>query len=80
MAHVWKVGSRWSSNGAAGTSLINIFRRSNYVFVGSSGERFYESVRKNDYLAIADGLTIVAVAKVLDDKPTDLCELMKNNK
>lgn len=80
MANVWKVGSRWSCYGAAGTSIIDIFRRNNYVFVGSSGERFYESVRKNDYLAVADGLTIVAVAKVLDDKPTDLCELMKNNK
>ena len=80
MANVWKVGSRWSSYGAAGTSIVDIFRRNNYVFVGSAGQRFKESVKKGDYLAIADGLTIVAVAKVLDDKPSDLCELMTTNK
>lgn len=80
MPNVWKVGSRWSSYGAAGTSIVDIFRRNNYVFVGSDGERFYEQVRRDDYLAIADGLTIVAVAKVLDEKPTDLCELIKANK
>ena len=80
MANVWKVGSRWSSNGKAGTSIVDVFRRNNYVFVGSSGERFNECVRRDDYLAIADGLTIVAVAKVLDEKPTDLCELLKQNK
>lgn len=80
MENVWKIGSRWSNHGDPGTSILDIFRRNNYVFVGSSGNRFNEKVKKNDYLAISDGITIVAVAKVLDDKPTDLCELMKNNK
>ena len=77
---VWKVGSRWSEFGARGTSIVDIFRRNNYVFVGSNGERFRDSVERNDYLAIADGYTIVAVAKVLDEKPSDLCHLMKDRK
>ena len=77
---VWKVGSRWSEFGARGTSIVDIFRRNNYVFVGSNGERFRDSVERNDYQAIADGYTIVAVAKVLDEKPSDLCHLMKDRK
>ena len=80
MANVWKIGSRWSSYGAAGSCIVDIFRRNNYVFVGNDGEKFYEKVRRDDYLAIADGLRVVAVAKVLDERPTDLCFLIKENK
>ena len=80
MPNVWKVGTRWSSYGEPGTSIVDIFRRNNYVFVGSNANRFRDAVRRNDYLAVADGYTIVAVAKVLDDKPTDLCRLMKDRK
>lgn len=38
--NVWKVGSRWSENGAWGSRIISIFRRSNIVFVGTATERF----------------------------------------
>ena len=72
MSNVWKVGSRWSSYGSADSCIINVFRRSGYVFVGTKGEQFQRSVRINDYIAIADGFTIMAVAKVLDEQPTDL--------
>lgn len=60
--------------------IVDIFRRNNYVFIGSDGERFRDFVKRNDYLAIADGYTIVAVAKVLDEKPSDLCRLMKDRR
>ena len=76
MSNVWKVGSRWSSCGSAESCIINIFRRSGYVFVGTKGEQFQKAVRINDYIAIADGFTIMAVAKVLDEHPTDLCDLI----
>lgn len=76
MSNVWKVGSRWSSNGSAESCIINVFRRSGYVFVGTRGEQFLNYVRINDYFAIADGFTIMAVAKVLDERPTDLCDLI----
>ena len=76
MPNVWKVGSRWSPNGAIESCIIDVFRRNNYVFVGTESDKFLNSVRRDDYLAIADGFTVVAVAKVLDEKPTDLCELL----
>lgn len=76
MSNVWKVGSRWSKYGSANSCIINVFRRSGYVFVGTRGEQFLNSVRMNDYFAIADGFTIMAVAKVFDERPTDLCELI----
>ncbi|MCQ2128934.1 MAG: DUF262 domain-containing HNH endonuclease family protein [Bacteroidaceae bacterium] len=78
MTKVWKVGSRWSENGLKNTSVLSIFRRNNVVFVGSSDEtrtRFVKEVKKGDYLAIADGRQIVAIAKVIGSP-----DLLKNLK
>ena len=75
---VWKIGSRWDDYGSCSKSILHIFRRNGYVFVGSRA--FGELVQKGDYLAIADGKTVVSVAKVLDDKPTELCQLIKDNR
>lgn len=68
MANVWKVGSRWSDKGSRETSVLSIFRRNNVVFVGSSDKtraRFIQKVKKDDFLAIADGRQIVAIAKAI---------------
>lgn len=78
MANVWKIGSRWSDNGDPNSSILHIFRRNGYVFVGS--QEFGDNVRKGDYIAIADGYRVVAVAKVLDDNPTALRELITSHK
>lgn len=64
MATVWKIGSRWSSYGAANASILSIFRRNKVVFVGLEDESwFLENVHRGDYFAIADGYQIVAIAK-----------------
>ena len=75
---VWKVGSRWSDIGSADMSVLNVFRRNNYVFVGEN-ERFKNEVHAGHYIAIADGYTVVAVAKVLDE-PENLSSLIKERK
>lgn len=63
---VWKIGSRWSSNGAKESSVISVFRRSGIVFLGTdAAERFNREVKCGDYFAIADGQTIQAVAKAI---------------
>ena len=68
MDNCWKIGSRWSVDGSWSSSIITIFRRSNVVFVGGdAAKRFHDQVKKGDYFAIADGFTIVAVARATGD-------------
>ena len=76
MANVWKVGSRWSDNGSKESSIISIFRRNNVVFIGQWENRinFRDWVKQGDYIAIADGYTIVAVAKAMST-PTCITNL-----
>ena len=69
MATVWKIGSRWSDNGDWRSCILSIFRRNNIVFIGSKEtERFRrKEVKEEDYFAIADGYTVVAVAKAISN-------------
>ena len=68
MNNCWKIGSRWSVDGSWNSRIITIFRRSNVVFVGGdAAKRFHDQVKKGDYFAIADGFTIVAVARATGD-------------
>lgn len=64
---VWKIGSRWSKNGDSDRSILSVFRRNDIVFCGKEYERFLKEVKQGDYFAIADGYTIVAVAKATTD-------------
>ena len=78
MANVWKIGSRWSPNGAWESRIISIFRRSEVVFLGyENAERFYHEVKNGDYFAIADGYCIPAVAKAVSE-PIPLNELTRH--
>jgi len=69
MANVWKVASRWGDDGNIENSILSVFRRNNVIFIGKdkATERFYRDVKQGDYFAITDGITVVAVAKALDD-------------
>lgn len=62
MSHVWKVGSRWSETGHKDSSILDIFRRHNVVFVGSEQDRF-KKIQEGDLIGIADGLKIVGVGR-----------------
>lgn len=77
MANYWKVGSRWSSDGSK-NSLMRIFRRNSIVFIGQKNRlETFGSIQIGDYLAITDGVTIYAVAKVLED-PQPLSKMIDN--
>lgn len=68
MANVWKIGSRWSSNGTWESRIISVFRRSEAVFLGNDDtNRFCREVQCGDYFAIADGYCIPAVARAVSD-------------
>ena len=60
MSQVWKVGSRWGETGHKDSSILDIFRRHNVVFVGVEQGRF-KKIQEGDLIGIADGLKIVAV-------------------
>ena len=78
MGNVWKIGSRWSPNGAWNSRIISIFRRSEVVFLGNDDvERFRKEVMVNDFFAIADGYCIPAVAKAVS-MPMPLNDMIKN--
>ena len=60
MKRVWKVASRWSETGTEESSILDIFRRHNVVFVGKFQERF-QQIAVGDLIAISDGMRVVAM-------------------
>jgi hypothetical protein len=60
---VWKVASRWSEDGNADSSILQLFRRHNIVFVGTHQERF-RNIKKGDLIAVSDGKKVVALGVV----------------
>lgn len=77
MANYWKIGSRWSQYGEYSSRIISVFRRSGVVFLGTNVERFQKEVHSGDYFAIADGYTIVSVARATSE-PMPLNDLIKS--
>lgn len=71
--NIWKIGSRWSSHGSADKSVLDIFRKYQIVFAGKDTTSILKNVKVDDYIAISDGLKIVAISKVreLPKKITD---------
>lgn len=70
MANVWKIGTRWSDFGESSASVLSIMRRNNLAFVwldGADKSRFLNCVKKEDYIALADGYQIVAIGKATGD-------------
>lgn len=61
---VWKIGSRWSKNGTRESSVLDIFRKHQIVFAGVETQKILDKVKIDDYIAISDGLKIVAISKV----------------
>jgi hypothetical protein len=73
--NVWKVGSRWSDTGTKESSIIDIFRKYQIVFLGSVERgRFQNEVKTGDYIAIADGFNVCTISKVLSE-PMPITEL-----
>ena len=66
------IGCRWSEHGDSRTSIIDIFKKYDLVFAGQK-QVGISRVEKNDLIAIKDGKTVVAIAKVLG-KPKSITE------
>lgn len=64
--NVWKIGSRWAEYGEKEYSILDIFIKYNIVFAGKKTGEIKTSVKKGDLIAITDGITVVAIGKVLD--------------
>ncbi len=60
MNRVWKVASRWSYTGTPESSILDVFRRNNVVFVGKEQDRFRQIV-EGDLIVISDAKTIMAM-------------------
>lgn len=73
MSRVWKVGSRWSDTGHQESTILDIFRRYNVVFVGVRTKMFNE-IQEGDLIGIADGRKIVAAGKA-QSVPKPITEL-----
>ncbi|MGD1818799.1 MAG: DUF262 domain-containing protein [Pleomorphochaeta sp.] len=71
--NVWKIATRWSTNGHPDSSILDIFRKYNILFAGKSQCTITNNVFPNDIIAISDGIKIVAIAKVLS-KPKEITE------
>lgn len=69
--NIWKIGCRWSYEGNPETSLFSLFLKNNIVFCGEKGNILLKKVHKGDYFAIADGITVKAVAEAISE-PADL--------
>ena len=63
--NVWKIGSRWSESGTPESSVLDVFRKYNILFIGTQGERA-NAVSINDIVAVSDGLKVVSVGRVLE--------------
>lgn len=64
--NIWKIATRWSDKGDPNSSIIDIFRNNNVVFAGRKQDYIKRSVKPNDIIAIANGMTVVSIGKVLD--------------
>lgn len=91
---VWKIGSRWSENGDINRKIFCLFKESHCVFFGDNQNHttshintYKDKIKKNDFLLIADGLNIIALAQIissgdyiqnLEDIPHDVFEINKS--
>ena len=73
MNRVWKVASRWSETGHAESSILDIFRRHNVVFVGKFQDRFSQ-ISEGDLIAISDAKKVVAMGLAMS-LPQPITEL-----
>lgn len=62
MGNVWKVASRWSESGTVESSILDLFRRYNVVFVGKNTGAF-QQISVGDLIAISDGRKVVAFGR-----------------
>ena len=65
--NVWKIASRWSDTGTEESAIIDIFRKYNIVFAGRNTDYIKKSVKKDDLIAVTDGITVVCVGRIKEE-------------
>ena len=73
--NIWKIASRWSEKGTRESTILNLFWKHNVAFFYPYSEDAHYHIEhssqnedgKHDLIAIADGYTVVAVAKPLSE-------------
>ncbi|OXU14551.1 DUF262 domain-containing protein [Sedimentisphaera salicampi] len=63
--NVWKIGSKYGSEG----NILEIFGKYQVVFAGNADDCILNNVKCGDLVAVADGFSVLAVAKVLSETP-----------
>jgi len=65
--NVWKIASRWNDQGENNEEdkILPYFLEYNIVFAGRYTD-YIKKVRKNDIIAVSDGITVKAVSKAID--------------
>ncbi len=76
--NIWKIATRWSDKGHYSSSIIDLFRKYNVLFAGREQDYIKRAVKPNDIIAIADGIKIVSIGKVID-KPKVITEFPFDN-
>lgn len=70
MQRVWKVASRWSEDGNEESSILDIFRAHQVIFVGKKRSQF-DQIQEGDLVMISDGRKVVALG-IATSAPADL--------
>ncbi len=65
--NVWKIASRWSNDGNAESSILDLFRKYKIAFVYDDKYKLKNELKKGDLLALSDGFKIIAVAQALEN-------------
>ncbi len=65
--NVWKIASRWNDQGENNEEdkILPYFLKHNIVFAGRYTD-YIKNVKKNDIIAVSDGITVKAVSKAID--------------
>ena len=65
-SRVWKVGSRWSYDGNAGSCILGLFRQHHVAFVGHEHGHF-SRVREGDLIVVSSGTRVVALGRAMEN-------------
>ncbi len=64
-SRVWKVGSRWSNDGNAGSCILALFRQYHIAFVGHEHGHF-SRIREGDLVIVSSGTRVVALGRAME--------------
>ncbi len=64
--NIWKIGTEWEKENIE-YSMLDIFKKYNIVFAGKKNNFIGQLIKRNDLIAIIDGITIVSIGIFLGE-------------